>query len=400
MTAHPTWFDVTAAPYNATGNGTTDDSSAIQSAINDAGNTTSQHGGIVLFPAGTYLIRSGLSIANQVTLMGVGWQSPVAVGGQYLGGNPALNGSWIKVDQTSFTPLSFTAQGAGMQDMGVRHVQPASNGQTFSPTSYPFAIDVTANDVFLNNVMLLNPTNGINAHGAGSGTVGRLDLRRLFGQPLTTGIQIDNMLDVMKCDDVHFWPFWSGESAVKTYTAQNGTGIYSLRNDNADFSNIFMFGYSYGIHLSKSGGSSPSPSQGSGHRLHFNNCDFDGCNYGMNVDAADSGGTTAVVTNFTMAGGASPQGSFGLIVNAPAPTTIQVTNVHISQVDANAIRCDGGSRVYVNNVWVEDWNRSNSGWQGIEMVGGGDVRVGFVRKFERGGTNGGLGLSSSVTGDP
>jgi hypothetical protein len=55
----PFLFDVTASPYNAAGDGSTDDTSAIQSAIDAAG---ANGGGIVLFPPGHYVITAPLQI--------------------------------------------------------------------------------------------------------------------------------------------------------------------------------------------------------------------------------------------------------------------------------------------------------------------------------------------------
>ncbi|HEX5274976.1 MAG TPA: glycosyl hydrolase family 28-related protein [Candidatus Rubrimentiphilum sp.] len=52
-------FDVTASPYGAKGDGTHDDTIAIQSAINAAG---ANGGGIVLFPPGHYLITAPLQV--------------------------------------------------------------------------------------------------------------------------------------------------------------------------------------------------------------------------------------------------------------------------------------------------------------------------------------------------
>lgn len=53
--------------FGATGNGTTDDYPAIQAAIN------SVHSGIIYFPAGTYLVRKGLVVkSNNTVLMGSG----------------------------------------------------------------------------------------------------------------------------------------------------------------------------------------------------------------------------------------------------------------------------------------------------------------------------------------
>ncbi len=62
-------FNVTSSDYGAAGNGTTDDTVAIQAAItacNAAG------GGIVWFPEGTYRITSALSLVDKVFLVGAG----------------------------------------------------------------------------------------------------------------------------------------------------------------------------------------------------------------------------------------------------------------------------------------------------------------------------------------
>lgn len=56
-------YDVKSSTYGAVGDGTTDDTTAIQNAINAA--MTS--GGIVYFPAGTYKVTSTLNIKNSAT---------------------------------------------------------------------------------------------------------------------------------------------------------------------------------------------------------------------------------------------------------------------------------------------------------------------------------------------
>jgi parallel beta-helix repeat protein len=67
-------FNVKA--YGATGDGSTDDSTNIQSAITAA----QAVGGTVFFPTGTYIIGTTLTISgNNVTLMGCGWSSVLKV---------------------------------------------------------------------------------------------------------------------------------------------------------------------------------------------------------------------------------------------------------------------------------------------------------------------------------
>jgi hypothetical protein len=57
--------------YGAAGNGTTDDTTAVQNAINAA----QAVGGIVFFPAGSYKITTGLSVTARVSILGVGYQA-------------------------------------------------------------------------------------------------------------------------------------------------------------------------------------------------------------------------------------------------------------------------------------------------------------------------------------
>ncbi len=59
------YINVRAPPYNAKGDGVTDDTNAFQQAINDVGN---MGGGIVFVPEGNYLIASQLSIPSATVL--------------------------------------------------------------------------------------------------------------------------------------------------------------------------------------------------------------------------------------------------------------------------------------------------------------------------------------------
>lgn len=67
--------------YGAKGDGSTDDTAAIQSAINAA----QAIGGIVFFPPGSYKISSALNVSARIKMLGAGYQGDGGLGYQYKG---------------------------------------------------------------------------------------------------------------------------------------------------------------------------------------------------------------------------------------------------------------------------------------------------------------------------
>jgi hypothetical protein len=86
------WFDVTAQPFGARGNGIADDTAAITAAITAA----NVRGGVVFFPAGSYYCRLGtLSGLADVSFVGVPGRTTLTGGSRTVANasNPALSGS-------------------------------------------------------------------------------------------------------------------------------------------------------------------------------------------------------------------------------------------------------------------------------------------------------------------
>ncbi len=95
------WFNV--LDYGATGNGVSDDTTAIQTAINSVPSS----GGTVVFPAGTYKISSALVVRSNLILEGVGdGASVIAQSSTTANG---LTGS----DVTRVTLADLTVRGPG-----------------------------------------------------------------------------------------------------------------------------------------------------------------------------------------------------------------------------------------------------------------------------------------------
>ncbi len=352
------WHDVTAAPYEAKGNGVHDDAPGIQAAIDAA---AMHGGGMVWFPPGLYRLGAGLTVSNQVILTGTGWGPPYT---------PA-NGSTLYVTDTSFVPLTLKGRGATMRDMAMYHEQPPP-APGWAPRPYPPAIQISADDVRLENVFLQNPTVGVSMLGAG-----RVTISRLWGQPLQTGITIDNAQDVIKIDNIHFWPFWDSDPPVMGYLKQNAVAIASYRNDNPHFSNIFALGYNAAFLFGAS-------SHGITSKFRIVNADADICHAGILVPGS---GTTGQIANFTCQG----PGTQGIFASGDH-VTLQGFNLRVTDFDNNGIRAQGdGTMLALDNVWVENWDQSGKGFPGLEAASPtATIMVGFTRLFR--------GSSSPQTG--
>jgi hypothetical protein len=116
------WYNV--ATYGATGNGSTDDTSAIQAAIDAA-----PERGTVYFPPGTYRITSALAVSKGLLLRGAGY--PIGLETDHSGGSVIVqataNTDGITCSQspnadvsntTWIEGLRITAHGAGTQTSG------------------------------------------------------------------------------------------------------------------------------------------------------------------------------------------------------------------------------------------------------------------------------------------
>ena len=346
--------DVTA--HGARGDGEQDDAGAVQQAIDAAG-----EGGIVWIPPGIYRLGAGLSVASAaVQVVGAGWDP--------RGGG----GSWVLVTDPSVAAITITraAAGAAIKNLAVRQAHPAP-GPGWTPRPYPAALEIGADDVLVRDVHLFNVRHGVSLRSPG-GSVGRARLERIFGEPLEEGITIDTALDVVMVDGVHFWPFWSlDDPNVAAYRHRHAVAIRSLRNDNPHLTRLFAFGYAVGIQFEAGADVNAGPTS----RFRISDADLDDVVRGVAIRGAD---TTGMITNLTVCG-VRVGGSGGIDVDG-ARCTLQATNVRVTHQQASGIRVSGpGSRVLVDNVWLEGWDRSRRACPGIEAAAPGTtVRLGSL----------------------
>jgi hypothetical protein len=91
------------------------------------------------------------------------------------------------------------------------------------------------------DVELLNPYKGIKA-----GRGGRHYVRNVYGQPLHTGIFVDEAYDCCRLENVHWNPWWTYDTPMSRWQLENGVGFVFGRSDGQYALNTFCFNYRIG----------------------------------------------------------------------------------------------------------------------------------------------------------
>jgi hypothetical protein len=118
------------------------------------------------------------------------------------------------------------------------------------PVPYPWTVRGGGGEnVSIINVLLANPYQGVDF---ATNQAARHFVRGLYGQPLYKGIWVDQCYDIGRIQDVHFWPFWTGDQRIIDFTTTNGTTFIFQRTDWEVVEDIFSWGYHVGVEFSTS----------------------------------------------------------------------------------------------------------------------------------------------------
>jgi hypothetical protein len=116
----------TPQDYGATGNGVTDDTAAVQAAITAVASGGSNAVGVLVFPAGTYLISSALTLGSFIELRGMG--SGISVISQSATTANGVAGT--DLTNVGLTGLSINGPGSG-SGLGVNFGLSLNNDTTY-----------------------------------------------------------------------------------------------------------------------------------------------------------------------------------------------------------------------------------------------------------------------------
>ncbi len=231
--------------FGASGNGKTDNTAAFQRALDAA---HAAEGGIVHVPAGHYVIAGSLHLPPETALVGVSC-GPISHA-NYTSPNGKVNlGRLLPPSSANGSMLLATGgrgkehgtplitQGPNTALVGLSIYYPDQKWKS-TPIEYPWTIRLKGNNCTVENVELLNSWRGIKAVQAH-----RHLIRGVTGQPLRVGIFVDEVYDIGRIEDVHFYPWWQHTTEVRGLMYHHGESFVFGRTDWEYVLNTFSIGY-------------------------------------------------------------------------------------------------------------------------------------------------------------
>lgn len=291
-------FGATISPGGTVGDGLSDDTDAIQTALALAGY---QGGGTVLLDATKrYAIRPGVIVVPTGVILTFGYERPATARAvvNFEAGYPlpSFGAGQPPMPPTTggqFVMLAGSAQGwdgdrapAYIEMGGPRSglvgasfydsLNPSTN-QGAVPT--PFAVRSRFYGTTLERIELINTYRGLDVRG------GRTVVRDITGNPLALGIRVDESYDVTRLFEIHFVDSFVRGTALQNWFRANSQGFQFLDNDYVVASRIFAFSYRIGAEFAASPVSTRVGLANQGTYGILSDSGFDGCQLGV-IDSA------------------------------------------------------------------------------------------------------------------
>ncbi len=228
--------------YGAKADGKTDDTAAIQSALNAAG---ARKCGVVYLPPGQYLVKGVLNVPNGVAVAGRN-QSPQAIHG--LTGTVILAAGGRDSEDAALALFKMTHATAVR---GLTVFYPDQNCWDIHP--YPWTFYIFGEDCTIENITLINSYNGIRI---GPEPNVRHRIIGVHGCVLRRGIFVDGCTDIGRIEDVHWHcHYWSSLNLNSTWGPVDNFMLANLeafifgRTDWEFVTNTFTYPAKIGYHF-------------------------------------------------------------------------------------------------------------------------------------------------------
>lgn len=327
--------------------GSNDEASTVQAAVNETSGLTNPVP--VVFPGCKIALGSTITLKN-----GTAFEGAMKAGGSY-----DTKPTWFHITHTGVGFTNENNTGAQrFSRIATYRTQPTPGGGAFTPNANDFDFDwVGAQDIIMEDVHLHNPTKGIHIRGRQTGAVnsGRITLRGITGQPLQEGVRATHCLDAVFWDEVHFWPFWSQNSNVITYTRGNGTAFNLGRMDNPKFGRLFCFGYQRGMIIIQQSAVGSLPT-GTVSLMYAACLGMDNCGVGFLVNTGANGATGTINSLYAASDPAAPSVSAENLVWCLANNTrFKIDDLYGQYSSSTLLGING-----TGNVWTIDNARSTN----------------------------------------
>jgi hypothetical protein len=238
--------DVNARDYGAKGDGATDDTAAVQAALDAA----TSSGPVCLLPAGRYRIDGSLVVPPGVTMKGASGGVPHS---EHPIGTVLL--AYGGKGQEDGEPLVTLRPNGVIREMIIHYPE-----QTLPDVQpYPWSIRVDGELCQITDMTLTNPYKALDL---GTKWNELHTVRNVFGCPLKVGIFIDQCTDIGRIENVHFNPNFWGRMAlepaypggdIKAYLEKNLVGFMIGKTDWEFISNCFVIFPKIGYHFADFG---------------------------------------------------------------------------------------------------------------------------------------------------
>lgn len=282
------------ATYGAKGDGATDDTTAIQAAINAA---AAAGGGSVVFNVARYYTTGTFVVPTGVVLCG-------AIEGPFddaSGVNPALNavGPTLLVTASSGPFITLQGLGAGVTDL-VFHYPNQVASSASAPNPYPYTIVAAAPGTKVVRSLVTNAYNFLDIES------GRVIAQDLWIGAFNIGVNIDHASDHITLRNLlHsvFWDAWQGPfpTTIDNWVTSHGIALVVNRVDSLDVHDFNVFNRYAGILLTDSPDTAQNPRCGFG---MGSDIDLDSmAGYGIIVTASNTPGYEFTNVDVDTAGG-------------------------------------------------------------------------------------------------
>ena len=339
--AHPTDGIHNVMDYGAKVDGTTDDTAAIQAAIDAA----TEQGATVSLPPGEYLLAGNLEIKEGVALIGAN-AGPMSIGQRKGSILLPLSG---RGDEDA-SPFIHLTNATTVRGVTIYYSQQKCD----DIVPYPWTFQLEGFDTTVEDVTLINSYNGIRT---GPGINVRHRIRSVVGTVLRRGIFIDRCTDIGRVENVQFHCHWWSEPAfegrwdpVYKYMWENLEAYIFARTDWEYITNNFVFPAKIGWHFIKSEFGMPNG--------HMTACGADATQTAVHVDDIQLMGLLVTGGQFVSTMGDDPV----QVRIAPTCTgSVRFVNCSFWGMSIHNAAIEGNGFVSFSDCFFSNWNRKIDG---------------------------------------